>query len=165
MLKADAKKTASGRKSLRYFLVAFAIAAVSLTIILTQTNQPSKISEPNQTSYCLQISDTCAVELEPVQTPEALTKGLSGRDSLAENKGMLFIFDSPDQQCFWMKDMNFSIDMIFLDANKKVVRTFDNVSPESYPNNYCADDVKYVIEITAGKANGLGIENGQTLKF
>jgi uncharacterized membrane protein (UPF0127 family) len=165
MRKADVKKIALGRKPLSYFLLVFIVFAVSIAYLFTQTDQPTNISEPNQASYCLSISDTCTVELEPAQTPAEQAKGLSGRDSLADNQGMLFIFESPDQQCFWMKDMNFSIDMVFLDANKKVVRVDENVDPNSYPNTFCAYAVKYVIEITAGKAGSLGIENGQTLNF
>lgn len=46
-------------------------------------------------------------------TDEKRTKGLSGRDNLAQDQGMLFLFDKPGNYPFWMKDMRFPIDIIF----------------------------------------------------
>jgi uncharacterized membrane protein (UPF0127 family) len=51
---------------------------------------------------------------EVAQTPQARTKGLSGRESLHESGGMFFTFDYPDLYGIWMKDMKFPIDIYFI---------------------------------------------------
>jgi hypothetical protein len=58
--------------------------------------------------------------VEVVDTPEKMQKGLGERSSLGENQGMLFIFPNKNNLTFWMKDMKFDIDMIWIDDNKIV---------------------------------------------
>ena len=79
------------------------------------------------------------LKVEIVSTPEAQERGLSGRRELKDNAGMLFVFNSPDKYYFWMKDMNFSIDMIYLDENLNVVYLKKNATPESYPEAFSPD--------------------------
>ena len=59
--------------------------------------------------------------LEAAKSSEARAKGLSGRDQLDNNSGMLFIFDSYDYHSFWMKDTHFTLEIIWLDENFTVV--------------------------------------------
>jgi uncharacterized protein len=94
-------------------------------------------------------------------------QGLSGRDKLADDGAMLFKFEqASDGICFWMKDMKFPIDMIWLDTNKKVVTVRSNVAPETYPNSFCPDSpAKYVIEIPAGKSEEYGLKAGAEVRF
>jgi hypothetical protein len=54
-------------------------------------------------------------------TDEQRTKGLSVKDSLAENEAMLFVFNNEGEHTFWMKNMKFPIDIIWIDADKTVV--------------------------------------------
>jgi uncharacterized membrane protein (UPF0127 family) len=96
--------------------------------------------------------------------------GLSGRASLAEGKGMLFVFEKPDTYGFWMKDMNFPIDMIFIGEDKKVVTVVAHASPESYKKNppevfYPAKPVLFVLEVPAGFAKEHGVEEGMVMSF
>ena len=51
------------------------------------------------------------IKVELAITPEARAQGLSGRPSLSENEGVLFVFDKPDKYSFWMKNMNFPLDI------------------------------------------------------
>lgn len=93
-------------------------------------------------------------------------KGLSAKNKLANNEGMLFIFDTPDYYCFWMKDMKFPIDIIWMDEKKKVVTVKENVSPETYPQSFCpTQQARYVLEIQANKAYEWGIDAGDTANF
>lgn len=108
-------------------------------------------------------TDGC-VQLDYATTPEARAQGLSGRDQLGIGHGMLFSFTSPGKQCFWMKDMRFSIDMIWLDANNKIVTIKPNASPESYPESFCpTGDATQVLELPAGSAERNGLTVGNTL--
>ena len=93
-------------------------------------------------------------------------KGLSAKNKLANNEGMLFIFDTPDYYCFWMKDMKFSIDMIWLNDQRKVVSIQENVLPESYPKSFCpTQPAKYVLEVQAGKSKEWQISLGNQANF
>jgi uncharacterized membrane protein (UPF0127 family) len=60
------------------------------------------------------------VSVEIADTPEQRTRGLSGRENLGENEGLLFIFPESQQRSFWMKDMRFPLDMVFIDEGEVV---------------------------------------------
>lgn len=95
--------------------------------------------------------------------------GLSGRPSLPEDNGMLFPFDKPGYYAFWMKDMRFPLDIIFL-KDKHVVTIFKNIPPpksanEQLPVYKPTEPVDMVLEINAGKADKLGIKQGDTLNI
>ncbi|PIR98214.1 MAG: hypothetical protein COT89_00680 [Candidatus Colwellbacteria bacterium CG10_big_fil_rev_8_21_14_0_10_42_22] len=92
-------------------------------------------------------------------------KGLGGEDALAQNEGMLFVFDSPTNRKFWMKDMLIPIDIIWIKDNQ-VVGVEHRVDPEinvplykkkRYPS---PQRVNYVLEIASGRASALGIKKG-----
>lgn len=61
-----------------------------------------------------------SISYELAAGPIKKQKGLSGRASIEENQGMLFQFDIPDFPTFWMKDMNFTIDIIWLRGNEVI---------------------------------------------
>lgn len=107
------------------------------------------------------------ISVEVADNPQTRQKGLSGRENLADNEGMLFIFDDVDtRNCFWMKDMKLTIDMVWLDEDKKVVTLETGVSPDTYPQSFCPDEpVKYGLEIGNERARELGINVGTKLKF
>lgn len=85
---------------------------------------------------------------------------------LAKDRGMVFVFDKPGTQCMWMKNMQFPIDIIWLDEAKKVTSIVPNVSPSSYPMQYCgATTTKYVIELNAGETKRAGIKLGDNLQL
>ena len=102
-------------------------------------------------------------------TGELMSKGLSVKDQLRENESMLFIFEEPLRHTFWMKDMKFPIDIIWLDSNGKIVHIEENLMPcplvlicPSYAPNA---DSQYVLETIAGFAQRHNISLGTTIKF
>lgn len=91
------------------------------------------------------------VNAEVVDTEPLIEKGLGGRSSLGEQKGMWFVFSNDEKFGFWMKDMKFPIDIIWFDKNLKIVGMEEDVSPESYPNIfYPGKESRYVLEVDAG---------------
>ncbi|OGC94583.1 hypothetical protein A2389_01620 [Candidatus Adlerbacteria bacterium RIFOXYB1_FULL_48_10] len=110
-----------------------------------------------------------SIQVEVASNDEQREQGLSDRTSLKVDHGMLFIFDPARKVGFWMKDMNFSIDMIFADEEGSVVKIVSNASPESYtdrqpPQTFPSDvPVRYVLEVPAGYANARGIAIGQKI--
>ena len=104
--------------------------------------------------------------LEVAQTEHARELGLGTRASLPADHGMLFVFDHVAPECFWMKDMHFPLDIIWVSSDKKVVHIEQNVSPSTYPNSFCpVEPVKYVIELNAGMAARADIRAGESLDF
>ena len=106
----------------------------------------------------IKINDT-SIEVEVVDTPETREKGLSDREALPESAGMLFIFDSPTQYGFWMKDMKFSIDIIWIDDKFTIIGIEKEVSPNTFPQTFYPNQpIKYVLEIPAKAAEANDIE-------
>jgi uncharacterized membrane protein (UPF0127 family) len=101
-----------------------------------------------------------------VTTAAAQEKGLSGRASLAPDSGMLFVFQNEAQRCFWMKDMQFPLDIIWVNKDKRVVYIQPELSPSTYPDSFCPKPpAQYVIELNAGQATQASIRIGETLTF
>lgn len=96
------------------------------------------------------------IDAEVANTADSKKKGLSGRSSMEIARGMLFVFDKSSNYTFWMKDMKFLIDIIWIDENKKVVHIVENASPEPDKKDgeltrYASPNAaKYVLEINAG---------------
>ena len=91
-------------------------------------------------------------------------QGLSGRKTLADNAGLLFIFERPAIQGFWMKDMRFPIDIIFLDEGLRVINVYEGVAPSTFPTLfYPLTLAQYVLEINSGEASRLGIDIGSQM--
>jgi uncharacterized membrane protein (UPF0127 family) len=103
--------------------------------------------------------------LEVVDTDGERASGLGSRQSMPQGQGMLFVYTQPAERCFWMKDMRFDLDMVWLNASKQVQRVERDVPPGSYPRTFCADDAQYVIELNAGQAAATGLKEGQQITF
>ncbi|MCX6719260.1 MAG: DUF192 domain-containing protein [Candidatus Taylorbacteria bacterium] len=105
------------------------------------------------------------IQAEIADTDSKMQLGLGGRSSLARSAGMLFISE-PRIQEFWMKDMYFPIDIVWIDQNKKVIGIIRSLSPDSFPSVVTSGiPVPYVLELNAGKAESFGIATGTVLRF
>lgn len=93
-------------------------------------------------------------------------KGLSNTLSLREGTGKLFIFDTAGTYGFWMKDMRYPIDIVWIDADWTVVGVANGVAPESYPSVvYPPTSVQYVLELNKGEAVGDNLVIGSKVRF
>lgn len=80
-------------------------------------------------------------------------QGLSGTEPLEANQGMLFVFPEDGVYRFWMKDMKYAIDIIWIDADGRIVFIAPSVSPDTYPDSFGPDaPSRYVLEVSAGFA-------------
>lgn len=114
---------------------------------------------------------------EIADTPYLQEKGLSGRTSIANDYAMLFVFSKPDTYKFWMKDMNFPIDIIWLSPEQptsakasvrqgKIIYIEKNLSPSTYPQAFGpTDPSQYVIEVASGISEHLGLSIDQIVQF
>ena len=101
------------------------------------------------------------------ETPAQLERGLSGTKHLGTNDAMLFVFDRDAKWSIWMKDMNFPIDIIWIDNDKKVVHIVKNASPDNYPRERFTPnaDARYVLEVPAGSVDERAINVNGTANF
>ncbi len=100
------------------------------------------------------------IRLEIVSTKRDRARGLSGRAYMPNDTGMWFIFDKDDYHGIWMKDMNFNIDIIWVDSFMKIVHIEENVSPNTYPKVFTPSrKARYVLELPAGYVISAGIKN------
>lgn len=114
------------------------------------------------------VGDT-TVHLTLADTPEERSIGLSGTNSLGENDGMLFLFDDKGYPAFWMKGMDYPIDIVFLD-NETVVTIFPNVQPpkednEQLPLYQPTKPADRVLELPAGYMKAHGVSVGDMINL
>ena len=107
--------------------------------------------------------------VEVVSTPQALRQGLSNRTYLSPRNGMLFVFENVGVQSMWMPNMNFPLDIVWIDTNKKIVKIEGSVEPCS-GNHNCKSyssvfPIKWAIELNAGDASRIGLYVGLQLLF
>ena len=106
------------------------------------------------------------ISVEVANTYIKHRKGLSGRESLPKDEGMLFVFDKPGLYEFWMKEMNFPIDIVWIGEDKRVVFIKENATPESFPELlHPSLPALYVIETNAGFVKEHKISVGDTTEF
>ena len=105
------------------------------------------------------------IKVELAVTQAEQERGLSASLDLAETEGMLFIFAESGRHPFWMKDMKFPIDIIWLNENMSIVYIKKDARPESYPEIYSPDkDSKYVLEVVSGFADKNNLKIGDEAK-
>ncbi len=106
------------------------------------------------------------IQVEVANTPTLQSRGLSGRTSMSADHGMLFVFTHPSIYGFWMKDMNYPLDMVWVDAEHRVVSINTDIATSTYPNAiFPVSNVLYVLELSAGASRHFGIATGTVLKF
>lgn len=111
------------------------------------------------------IDDRIRVGVEVAATPLAREKGLSGVDRLLPDRGMLFVFQRPDVYAFWMKDMKFPIDILWISGDELVDMTTDVPVPqpgEELATYFPRFPVDRVLEVPAGFAREKGLRTGMT---
>ena len=123
-------------------------------------------------AYCAPTPQACfgfaCVNVDVVNTPKDMERGLSGRKELGNDQGMLFIFESAGDYSFWMKDMNFNLDIIWLNEKLQVVdikEKFAPCTPQSCPIYTPQAAARYVLEVNADYCQKHGIKLGHRLRL
>ena len=106
-------------------------------------------------------------EVEIAADDASRTRGLMFRDSLAEDRGMLFIFDRAEPLAFWMRNTRIPLDILYFDSDLKLVSVARGVPPcttQQCPSYPSAAPARYTLELNAGMAKRLGAEPGDELR-
>lgn len=101
------------------------------------------------------------LQLEVAQSTDEQARGLSDHTSLGQHEAMLFPRPAGnDQQCFWMQDMAFPIDVIWLNSDARIVQIQEHFTPESYPEVACGPmGTAHALELRAGAAQYFELEH------
>ena len=112
------------------------------------------------------LGDACVVA-EVADNPAAHRKGLMFRKSMPEDKGMLFIFRQAGPYGFWMKNTRFPLDIIWIDAQKKIVDIYPNAIPcKDVCNTYAPSaSALYVLEVNGGFTLKHRVRIGDVVRF
>ena len=137
------------KKKSSLFLLVPSIGLIILLIFLYTIIQPTQIRKK---SAEVKIGDN-SITVEIADSPEKRSQGLSGRSSLPKNHGMLFVFNKAEKYHFWMKDMKFPIDIIWINDGGVVAIT-SHANPEIYNDNSLTtykpkEPAQYVLEVNA----------------
>ena len=119
------------------------------SLILCLLFLPNLYAETAFKEVC--IKNSC-IQAEIADSFKGRQRGLMFREKLAESQGMLFIFEDEDIQTFWMKNMVLPLDIIWIDAQKRIVDIRENVQPcrQTCENIVPVAKAKYVLEVKAG---------------
>jgi uncharacterized membrane protein (UPF0127 family) len=140
------------------FIVILLLFSGIILLAISKSSLPkSKVTIDNHT-FSVEVATTSAQQQQ----------GLSGKASLPKNQGMLFVFKTAARYPFWMKDMEFPLDMIFIN-NNKIVDIIQNIpTPKNGNTNLpiytpSASD-NQTLEINAGLSKAYGFKNGDAVK-
>ncbi|WP_461532369.1 DUF192 domain-containing protein [Sinomicrobium sp.] len=105
------------------------------------------------------------LEIEIADDEYQVETGLMYRTEMAENRGMLFVFDNEELRYFYMKNTYIPLDIIYIDATQKIVSIKANAEPlneNSIPSDFPA---QYVLEVNAGMAKKWGLQPGDSISY
>lgn len=104
-----------------------------------------------------------ALRVELADSPETRRTGLMNRRQMAEDQGMLFIFDSPAPQAMWMKNTYIPLSVAFVDAQGRIVN-IEDMEPHTEDAHASAGPVLYAIEMNRGWFARRGIRPGDKVE-
>lgn len=101
---------------------------------------------------------------EVVADEKSRMLGLMYRKDMGDDQGMLFVFPAENERSFWMKNTYIELDMIYMNASKKVISIIERAAPLSETPRLSVGKAQYVLEIKGGLSRGLGIKEGQQME-
>ncbi len=155
--------------------VAAAIAVLVLMPFLTQHGQTQTQTQAQIPTYNYEVRkitiNGVTLDVEIADDSKKMGRGLMFRDTLPENRGMLFVFDQERKYTFWMMNMTLDLDIIWLDTNGKVVYTVEDAKPciDSAHTSSCTfspdKPAKYVLEVNSGFVRKHGINENSVMRI
>jgi len=115
--------------------------------------------------FNLNKEHTKNILVEIPENSEEQSTGLMNREEINENQGMLFIYDEPQHLSMWMKNVKFSIDIIFVNNRKIIENVIKNAEPLSSTLYNSKGPCKYAVEVIAGFTDTYRVEKGQQIEI
>jgi len=140
-----------------WYLILISIALIFATNIF--------LNKKDTSSYKKIIIGDKVIKVESAESVMEKQKGLSGRNFMRTNNGMLFVFSQLGLYSFWMKDMKFPIDIIGIDENLRIINIKKNITPDTFPKKFIPQlPAKYVLEVNGGWSDKNEIKEGINIK-
>jgi len=139
-----------------------------IPIFLVAIASPIHGQEPAPSTLKMTLPDGQPLQVEIADTPMEQTRGLMFRTDLPEDHGMLFIFDRPGKNRFWMKNTLIPLDILWMDDRKRIIHIEYQVPPckmDPCPAYGPSAESHYVLEVKAGVAHKRGLRVGMPLQF
>lgn len=154
--------------SVRSLLFLFSMCFVCLFIKAHTFEFANAATDDNMDKLQVKIKNITLIA-DIAKTPDQQSKGLSIKNFLNENEGMLFPFKSPGKYSFWMNGMKFPIDIIWINTNNTIVHIEKNLSPCLMfficPSYTPDKDSLYVLEVAANFTNKYDVSIGTKVDF
>jgi len=132
-------------------ILALALMIFLLLVATVWAPKPKNVVSQQQNNLILGQIAGKTLKIEVADSPAEREIGLSYRKSLPEDQGLLFVFEKPDFYGFWMKDMNFPLDFLWINENFEVVDISKNITTSTYPDLITPKSpAQYVLEVNAG---------------
>lgn len=109
--------------------------------------------------------DPVTVQVEVAADDETRQRGLMFRRHMADDAGMIFLFDQAEHQSFWMHNTYLPLDMIFIREDMSVLGVVENATPQTDDPREVPGESKFVLEVNAGFARRHGIGPGTQVRF
>lgn len=123
---------------------------------------PRRIPQPPLPSLSMHFGGQ-QITAEIARTESQMETGLMGRESLAPDHGMLFVFPTVQRVCMWMKDTSIPLSVAFLDAKGRVINTAE-MAPQTL-NAHCSDEgARYALEMPSGWMPAHRIRHGDVVQ-
>lgn len=143
----------------------FLIAAFGIAFIAMHYVGKLSVFEDENSLQHINVGGV-AVTAYIADTPQKRIQGLSGIGELPKNHGMLFVFDRDDFYSIWMKDMQFSIDVLWLTESGTVIDIAESLSPSTYPETFAPKEpARYILELPNGFVHAHGINIGSIVSI
>lgn len=105
------------------------------------------------------------LDIEFAESDYETQTGLMYRKSMLDNRGMLFIFEREEPKYFYMKNTEFSLDIIYLNSKKEVVSIAKNAKPFNTSSLPSEGPAQYVLEVNAGLSDQWGLKAGDIMEY
>ena len=130
------------------------------------TKEPQFVKEGELAFIDAATQDTLQrIDIEVAEDREAQAQGLMYRSAMDENHGMLFPYPEARPLSFYMKNMKMSIDIIYANADRKIVTIHQAAAPYSEKSLPSGEDAQYVVEVNAGFTSRHGIQEGDLITY
>lgn len=150
-------------KSIMILLIIVAVFVIVLLVVGRKGTKIDNLASTITKQAIVNINGNNLVA-SVADTPLEREKGLSGQHIIDDKSGMYFVFEESDTHTFWMKDMKFRIDILWINELNEIVHIEENVGPDSYPAVFTPPvPAKYVLEVNAGWVKRNGVSEGDTI--
>ena len=105
------------------------------------------------------------LDIEIAESDYETQTGLMYRSGMADNQGMLFVFEDIRMHSFYMKNTEFALDILFIDDGNKIVSIKENAQPLDESGISSVYPVRYVLEVNAGLTQKLGVSVGDSISY